>query len=279
LINRIFNSKAVWPFGLSPEVPDSIAEVEKLFHPVNITDESVSSGGSPIISKSSPLLDDIPDPFLMGALAAAKVTISGGEDMRDRDGIILGGVDGALTAVMIFSGNKRKRLPCWVLIKFRALQGILPTLNRVFGHIQEGERKVFRYGLPQPVLDVALLWQPEGKCERRQHCEDCNQPCMPSWSWAGWVGKKHYRKTFSPRTNNKGALVKLVVENGLERIRPLVRFYARGAMEWERRSRATFEGDKTVIIHFTRWPDRVSRGRVSIRQGVKFTHVTKEKPK
>src|SRR5882757_174563 len=30
------------------------------------------------------------------------------------------------------------------------------------------------------------------------------------------------------------------------------------AMDWERRSGATFEGEKTVIIHFTRRPDRTS---------------------
>jgi hypothetical protein len=58
---------------------------------------------------------------------------------------------------------------------------------------------------------------------------------MPSWSWAGWVGKKNYGRPFAARTNDKGALVQLVVEDGLERIRPLVRFYARseeGLSEW-----------------------------------------------
>jgi endonuclease/exonuclease/phosphatase family metal-dependent hydrolase/ribonuclease HI len=37
------------------------------------------------------------------------------------------------------------------------------------------------------------------------------------------------------------------------------------AMEWERRSGATFEGDKTVIIHFTRRPDRTSTRPFSIK--------------
>jgi hypothetical protein len=585
LIKRKFNSEVVWPFGLSREVPDGEAEVQKLFHPNDKNDESASNGGSPTMSKSSPLMDDITDQLLMGALAAAKVTMFGGAGMRERDMRILEGVDGALTAAMIFSGNKRKRLPCWVLIKLhtrassetgllavhvaghnrqlssplaevsrfhlrvatgtvdqsesgetlrygkilkekidlplgkqwlsacehhhrcgplpprgpqlgsqipnlrvidlekhclhtcttpgiryaalsyvwgdyiyarldnrtirtyfdeealapdrvnlpqaiidamevtravglqylwvdalcikqddeseketqiaqmdkiyanavvtivaadgknansplkgvsterqidqvvsevrpdvnvlipvptgkslapwetrawtlqekllsnrlivfsggymiwhcrevvhfedmtakdavailgshlgypllnfehrkrklnsapfsnsprhgtvsvvrsktfqqyatlvadytgrgmtyasdvlRALQGILPTLNRAFSSIQ-GEHEVFRYGLPQPVLDIALLWQPEGRCARREHCEDCRQPYMPSWSWAGWVGKKDYGKPFTARTDNRGALVQLVDEDGPERIRPLVRFYARG---------------------------------------------------
>lgn len=30
------------------------------------------------------------------------------------------------------------------------------------------------------------------------------------------------------------------------------------AMKWEKRSGATFEGDKTVLVHFTRHPDRTS---------------------
>jgi hypothetical protein len=36
-------------------------------------------------------------------------------------------------------------------------------------------------------------------------------------------------------------------------------------MEWERRSKATFEGDKTVIIHFTRWPDQTSTRPLTIK--------------
>ena len=37
------------------------------------------------------------------------------------------------------------------------------------------------------------------------------------------------------------------------------------AIEWERRSGATFEGDKTVIIHFTRRPDRTSTRPFTIK--------------
>ena len=37
------------------------------------------------------------------------------------------------------------------------------------------------------------------------------------------------------------------------------------AMEWERRSGATFEGDKTVIIHFTRRLDRTSTSPFTIK--------------
>jgi hypothetical protein len=37
------------------------------------------------------------------------------------------------------------------------------------------------------------------------------------------------------------------------------------AIEWEKRSGATFEGDKTVIIHFTRRPDRTSTSPFTIK--------------
>ena len=37
------------------------------------------------------------------------------------------------------------------------------------------------------------------------------------------------------------------------------------AINWEKRSGATFEGEKTVIIHFTRRPDRTSSTPFSIK--------------
>jgi len=60
--------------------------------------------------KSSLLLDNILDLFLIRVLVAIKVIISRDEDIRDRDKIILRGMDRVLIAIIIFSGNKRKRL-------------------------------------------------------------------------------------------------------------------------------------------------------------------------
>jgi len=60
--------------------------------------------------KSSLLLDNILDLFLIRVLVAIKVIISRDEDIRDRDKIILRGIDRVLIAIIIFSGNKRKRL-------------------------------------------------------------------------------------------------------------------------------------------------------------------------
>lgn len=36
-------------------------------------------------------------------------------------------------------------------------------------------------GIPSPIFDIALLWQPRERLRRRSG--------FPSWSWAGWIGK------------------------------------------------------------------------------------------
>lgn len=46
----------------------------------------------------------------------------------------------------------------------------------------------FVSGLPIAFFDVALLWQPEGKIVRRVARDLTKRHCLPSWSWAGWVG-------------------------------------------------------------------------------------------
>ncbi|KAF2247538.1 HET-domain-containing protein [Trematosphaeria pertusa] len=119
----------------------------------------------------------------------------------------------------------------------RALSGILPTLSKTFARRSKEDHEVFRYGLPETLIDVALLWQPVGPLKRRRHCTKptCTEPYMPSWSWAGWEGDVEYDPTYKVRTDVSGALVQLIEPNGLERIRPLVRFYTKGTQklsEW-----------------------------------------------
>ena len=43
----------------------------------------------------------------------------------------------------------------------------------------------FLFGLPQFFFDVALLWQPDTKLQRR----DAGTMHLPSWSWVGWRGE------------------------------------------------------------------------------------------
>ncbi|KAL0264108.1 hypothetical protein SLS55_000052 [Diplodia seriata] len=51
----------------------------------------------------------------------------------------------------------------------------------------------FLCGLPEMFFDVGLLWQPAGDLERRvpskaSAVSPAAQPCLPTWSWAGWHG-------------------------------------------------------------------------------------------
>ena len=49
----------------------------------------------------------------------------------------------------------------------------------------------FICGLPALFFDLALIWQPEGTCERRipSKVSSKTEICLPSWSWVGWKGK------------------------------------------------------------------------------------------
>ncbi|KIN08923.1 hypothetical protein OIDMADRAFT_153536 [Oidiodendron maius Zn] len=49
----------------------------------------------------------------------------------------------------------------------------------------------FICGLPALFLDMALVWQPDAKCQRRVPSKPSNPTKLglPSWSWVGWKGK------------------------------------------------------------------------------------------
>ena len=86
-----------------------------------------------------------------------------------------------------------------------------------------------RYGLPEILLDVALLWQPTVKLERRSTDKKSK---FPSWSWAGWKGTVMYEEPFLAKTDELlGTLrrLPLPLNNPLpeERIRPLIRWHMR----------------------------------------------------
>jgi hypothetical protein len=47
---------------------------------------------------------------------------------------------------------------------------------------------VFTSGIPESVIDIALLWVPTGKNKRRLAGSGSMAHLKPSWSWAGWEG-------------------------------------------------------------------------------------------
>lgn len=97
-----------------------------------------------------------------------------------------------------------------------ALAGLLRIFERSFRC-----PVIDNHGLPEALLDAAVLWLPMEKLKRR----DLSEVHLPSWSWAGWVGRVSYEKPFTAITNEQDLLDREPKERGQERFRPLVRWY------------------------------------------------------
>ena len=92
-----------------------------------------------------------------------------------------------------------------------AFAGLLHIFSRFF-------RCKTLLGLPESLLDVALLWKPTTQLQRRSG--------FPSWSWPGWVGRVAYDEQFTLTRNMDGKFVAYKNdEYGQEGIRPLVRWH------------------------------------------------------
>lgn len=62
----------------------------------------------------------------------------------------------------------------------------------------------FSHGLPETLLDAAIIWHSNERLKRREPSDFE----FPSWSWAGWVGRVSYEKTFLARANKQNLLEK-----------------------------------------------------------------------
>ncbi len=92
-----------------------------------------------------------------------------------------------------------------------AFVGLLHIFSRFF-------RCKTLLGLPEGLLDVALLWKPMRQLRRRSG--------FPSWSWAGWVGRMAYDEPFTLTRNMDGTFVAHNNDAyGQEGVRPLVRWH------------------------------------------------------
>ena len=92
-----------------------------------------------------------------------------------------------------------------------AFAGLLHIFSRFFGC------KTL-LGLPEGLLDVALLWKPTRQLQRRIG--------FPSWSWAGWVGRVAYDEPFTLTHYMDGTFA--AYNNhayGEEGVRPVVRWH------------------------------------------------------
>ncbi len=99
-----------------------------------------------------------------------------------------------------------------------AFAGLLHIFSRFF-------RCKTLLGLPESLLDVALLWKPTRQLQRRSG--------FPSWSWAGWVGRVAYDEPFTLTRKMDGTFVAYDSDAyGQEGVRPLVRWHV-----WDAASR------------------------------------------
>lgn len=96
------------------------------------------------------------------------------------------------------------------------------TLNAIAGLLHVFEtcfKGPMRQGLPQVLLDAAVLWRPAERLERR----DCTS--ISSWSWAGWKGEIKYTSAFRVEAKKDWTLHRVASETGQEWFRPLLRWY------------------------------------------------------
>ena len=131
--------------------------------------------------------------------------------------------------------HRRMTLPEDIL---NAIQGLLKILENSRGSsLGIGGSSSNMHGLMEEHLDAALLWQPAGADNvRLQRRKLPRGDQLPSWSWAGWeaVEEAHYEGgvrydlPFQVLTNNDGSLMKVLQEDGEERIKPMVRWYTVG---------------------------------------------------
>ena len=111
-----------------------------------------------------------------------------------------------------------------------ALGGLLHIFRQFF-------KFPMKYGLPEILFDVALLWQPAEKLVPRKAG---GKTKFPSWSWAGWKGQVRYEDPFDAGVDeNLGTLRRAPLTEGEnrreERIRPLIRWHIKHKLSDELR--------------------------------------------
>jgi hypothetical protein len=95
-----------------------------------------------------------------------------------------------------------------------ALDGLLQILERCF-------KRPMNYGLPEGLLDAAILWRPAQMLTRRPRSEID----IPSWSWAGWVGRIKYEKPYATEISDHGFIKRMPEDFGPGRFRSLLQWY------------------------------------------------------
>ncbi|KAF2677816.1 HET-domain-containing protein [Lentithecium fluviatile CBS 122367] len=74
--------------------------------------------------------------------------------------------------------------------KFTCENDVNDGVDGLLSSLSTFEDEAFICGLPETLLEIALLWLPTGPLRRRSRHRDGSE--FPSWSWTGWVGPVHY---------------------------------------------------------------------------------------
>lgn len=95
----------------------------------------------------------------------------------------------------------------------------LKAVNGLLAIFEQVMRTEMLCGIPESMLDAALLWRAAAPLRRRGQSPWPYESFLPSWSWAGWEGKVEYEptKVFNKRTRE---LKEGPARGGEENLRP-----------------------------------------------------------
>lgn len=82
---------------------------------------------------------------------------------------------------------------------------ILDACTGIFAALEGYSGWSFLHGIPEVLIDIALLWTPYGTLERRDFnnlSDGQNVSKFPSWSWIGWKGPVTWKLFLDLRVNN-----------------------------------------------------------------------------
>ena len=85
-------------------------------------------------------------------------------------------------------------LKSYLHLDFTYDQDILRAFSGILHVLASSMPGGFLFGLPEEFFDAALLWAPQKALKRRQFdTSDVKSNALPSWSWAGWKGRRTHQ--------------------------------------------------------------------------------------
>ena len=73
---------------------------------------------------------------------------------------------------------------------------VIDAFSGVLEALQGYSNFTFTYGLPEELIDWALMWAPSHEIQRRPSTSPSLSHYFPTWSWVGWVGGMDFNFAF-----------------------------------------------------------------------------------